>query len=125
MMPGLSRYSYITADPFLVVRSRGSRLEITQQGRVERLDANPFDVLKRLLAQYGAERRRDGPPFQGGAVGYVGYEMARHLERLPTAAHADLALPDMSLGFYDWVAAFDHARSTASLVTTKFSPLKQ
>ena len=122
MMHGLSRYSYITADPFLVVRSRGSRVEIIQQGRVERLDANPFDVLKRLLAQYSAERRGDGPSFQGGAVGYVGYEMARHLERLPTAAHADLALPDMSLGFYDWVAAFDHARSTASLVTTKFSP---
>ena len=122
MMPGLARYSYVTADPFLVVRSRGSRVEIIQQGRVERLDDNPFDILKRLLAQYGAERRGDGPPFQGGAVGYVGYEMARHLERLPASARADLAFPDMSVGFYDWVAAFDHVRSTASLVTTKFSP---
>ena len=122
MMPGLSRHSYVAADPFIVVRSRGRRVEIIRQGRVERRIDNPFDVLKRILAGYRTERREDGPPFQGGALGYFGYEMARHLERLPTAADADLPLPDMSVGVYDWVVAFDHAESTVNLVTTEFGP---
>lgn len=121
-MPGLSRHSYVAADPFLVVRSRGRMVEIIRQGRVERRIDNPFNVLKRILARYRTEPRGDGPPFQGGALGYFGYEMARRLERLPTTADADLALPDMSVGLYDWVAAFDHAESTVHLVTTEFSP---
>ena len=53
---------------------------------------------------------RGGPPFQGGAIGYFGYEMGGLLERLPGTAVDDLALPDMSIGFYDWVVAFDHVK---------------
>ena len=119
--PGLGRYSYVTADPFLVVRSKGRRVEVLERGSVALQQDNPFSVIQRLLADFGTERCKDGPPFQGGAIGYFGYEMGGLLERLPGTAVDDLVLPDMSIGFYDWVVAFDHANGRSWLVTTKFS----
>ena len=119
--PGLGQYSYVTTDPFLVVRSKGRQVEVIEHSDVTKQEDNPFSVIQRLLADFGTERCKDGPPFQGGAIGYFGYEMGGLLERLPGAAVDDLALPDMSIGFYDWVIAFDHASGRSWLVTTKFS----
>ena len=118
---GLGRYSYVTADPFLLVRSKGRQVVVIEHGDVTEQEDNPFSVIQRLLADFKANRCDDGPPFQGGAIGYFGYEMGGLLERLPETAVDDLALPDMIVGFYDWVVAFDHASGRSWLVTTKFS----
>lgn len=119
--PGLGQYSYVTADPLVVVRSKGRRVEVVEHDAVTRTEDNPFLVLKRLLSHFSTNRQSDGPPFQGGAIGYFGYEMGGLLERLPGTAVDDLTLPDMSIGLYDWVVAFDHASGRSWLVTTKFS----
>lgn len=47
------------------------------------------------------------PPFRGGIIGYFGYELGRHLERLPRPHDAGTDLPEMIAGLYDTVAAFD------------------
>ena len=119
--PGLGRYSYVTADPFLVVRSKGRRVEVIERGSVSQFEDNPFSVVQRLLSDFRTNRQPGGPPFQGGAIGYFGYEMGGLLERLPGTAVDDLALPDMSIGIYDWVVAFDHVDGRAWLITTEFS----
>lgn len=118
---GLGRYSYVTADPLVVLRSKGRRVEVVEHGAVTRTEEIPFLVLQRLLSRFSTNHREDGPPFQGGAIGYFGYEMGGLLERLPGTTVDDLALPDMSIAFYDWVVAFDHADNRAWLVTTEFS----
>ena len=101
------RFTYLTADPFMVVRSKDEWVEIELQGSVERRRSNPFDVLQGLLARFRLQRAPGPPPFQGGAVGYLAYELAHHLERLPRSAVDDLGLPDMNIGLYDWVIAQD------------------
>src|SRR5258706_337689 len=58
------------------------------------------------------------PPFQGGGVGCFGYELARHLERLPVAAGDDRRFPDLALGFYDVIVAVDCARRRAWIVSS-------
>ena len=58
------------------------------------------------------------PPFQGGAVGYLAYEMAHHLESLPRRAVDDLCIPEMAMGLYDWVIARDHATGETWAVST-------
>ena len=58
------------------------------------------------------------PPFQGGAAGYIGYDYGAVLERLPAPRYDDLAIPDVMLGLYDWVIAWDHRLGTAWLVST-------
>jgi para-aminobenzoate synthetase component 1 len=58
------------------------------------------------------------PPFQGGAAGYIAYDWGLTLERLPAPRYDDLALPDVVLGVYDWVLAWDHVTSRAWLIST-------
>ena len=57
-------------------------------------------------------------PFQTGAVGWFGYDLAHHLERLPHPAVDDLAFPDLAVGFYDTVLAFDGQERRAWLMTS-------
>ena len=45
-------------------------------------------------------------PFAGGAMGFLGYELGRYIERLPQR-HAAEDVPEMALGFYDLVIGFD------------------
>ena len=119
--PGLGRYTYVTADPLLVLRSKGRRVEVIERGNVTEVEDSPFSVVQRLLSDFETSPHEGGPPFQGGAIGYFGYEMGGLLERLPGTAVDDLALPDMSMGIYDWVVAFDHVDGRAWLITTEFS----
>lgn len=93
------RWSFIAIDPF-------ETMSLHVGG------AAPFDLLKRKLASLPAiEPDRDTPPFCGGAAGFFGYGLGRTLERLPPEeapfAVDDQRLPDMALGFYDAVLAFD------------------
>jgi len=60
------------------------------------------------------------PPFQGGAAGLFGYELARSLEKLPAAATDDLPLPALAIGLYDVVFAFDHAKKQAWILSQGF-----
>lgn len=106
--PNLGRFSYLTSDPFLVLRSKGRRVEIESAGSLRRLDANPFTVLKDLLGRFSLQPVPGLPPFQGGVMGYFSYELAHHLEILPYQAIDDLRLPEMTIGFYDWAISRDH-----------------
>jgi anthranilate synthase component 1 len=50
------------------------------------------------------------PRFQGGAVGYLAYDMVRHMERLPRRTRDDLGLPDAVFMFSDTLLVFDNLR---------------
>jgi para-aminobenzoate synthetase component 1 len=64
------------------------------------------------------EARAAGVPFAGGAVGYWAYDFGRRLERLPSVARDDLALPDRLVGFHDVVGAHDHDTGRTWLFST-------
>lgn len=117
----LGRYSYLTADPFLRVESTCDQIDIawprqTRQAEIRR--GQPFAALRELLAEFACVAAPEGPPFQGGAVGAFAYDLGRQLEELPDSALCDVATPELSLGFYDWVLAHDHHTQTSWLVTT-------
>ena len=48
----------------------------------------------------------DGPPFQGGVAGLMGYELAARLEPVGHGGHPDW--PQLACGLYPAVLAFDH-----------------
>ena len=90
---------------------------------------DPFHQLTQLLGQCPAY---DGPhdlPFNGGAAGYLSYDAGRliehikpahraqatsfasapqHTEERPSAAKADIDLPDIALGLYTRALIIDH-----------------
>jgi para-aminobenzoate synthetase component 1 len=111
----LGRYSFLTADPVAIVRSKGADTECAGT-RVTSGDA--LDPLRKLLAPFAARPLPELPPFQGGAAGYLAYDWGRVHERLPSPRHEDLGVPDVVLGVYDWVLAWDHEASRAWLIST-------
>ncbi|MDQ6771453.1 MAG: chorismate-binding protein [Candidatus Dormibacteraeota bacterium] len=57
------------------------------------------------------------PRFVGGAVGYLGYETARHFERLPVAEGTGPDLPESAFLLAEELAVFDHVRQQLRLLT--------
>jgi para-aminobenzoate synthetase component 1 len=116
----LGRYSFLTADPVAVVRSRGARTEwidpATGLRRVVASDA--LAAIRDFLTPFASTAVPGLPPFQGGAAGYLAYDWGLELERLPAPLYDDLALDDVVIGVYDWVLAWDHAASRAWLIST-------
>jgi para-aminobenzoate synthetase component 1 len=115
----LSRYSFVAADPFLVLQSRRGEVRLSGSTEVRRI-ADPFHVLAEELARYSIEQCRDLPPFQGGAAGLFGYDLCHHIERLPRPQLDEFEVPDLHVGFYDVVVAFDHRTDRAWVISTGF-----
>ncbi|WP_137389377.1 aminodeoxychorismate synthase component I [Rhodoligotrophos defluvii] len=114
-----SRYAYICASPFATVRAAGDRVTVTTGAEVRRCQANPWDVLANAVRPYRMVSLRDGlPPFQGGAAGLLGYELNRHLEHVPGPNGQGLACPDMAVGLYDVIAAFDCMERRAWIISS-------
>ena len=105
------RWSYLTADPVAVI-------DAPAEG------PDPFAEARALLARMDASAaRRDPsdpgdpglPPFAGGLVGYLGYDLGRRFEYLPSIAPVDQHLPVMRLALHDWAIAWDRRTGTAWL----------
>ncbi len=107
-----ARYSFLGSEPSMVFTAKGERLTLRHaDGRVESLKAeSPFAALRDLLARFTPVAVPGLPRFQGGAVGYISYDMVRHVEELPRLAKDDLRLPDAVFMFTDSLLVFDNLR---------------
>ncbi len=113
----LARWSFLGAEPFLVLSAEGREVTESAAGALEppaRRTANPFTTLGETLGgRLGALERGDSPvPFTCGAVGYLGYDLKHAVERLPRRAARDQSFPDMHMAFHDSVLAHDRATGT-------------
>jgi para-aminobenzoate synthetase component I len=103
-----ARWSYLTADPVAVLEEPAAGM-------------NPFAVARRLLARLGdpppeiGPGTRQAPPFMGGLVGFLAYELADAFDRLPGPQHDDQGLPQLRLALHDWVIAWDRRTGRAWL----------
>ena len=111
VMQRLGRYSFIGFDPHLVLTTRGYDCRWWRRdGGTDETRENPFNALRAALGEYRLEEGAQGtPPFLGGGMGYLSYELGRYLEKLPERAVDDLGLPELCFAFYDRVVAHDHA----------------
>ncbi len=103
------RWSYLTADPLAVIVSPAA-------------GDDPFCDARALLARLDRRRpppdagtQRTHPPFAGGLVGFLGYDLGRRLERLASIAAADQDLPELRLALHDWTLAWDRRLGTTWL----------
>ena len=89
------RWSFLVAEPIVVLEgsSPGDDPFAEARATLARLD--------RLALPPGA------PPFAGGLVGHLAYDLGRRLERLPVRALDDHGLPDLRLGLHAWTIAWD------------------
>jgi para-aminobenzoate synthetase component 1 len=118
-----ARYSFAAANPFLILKSFGSRCEIVQSAIGNRQSAihfgNPWHILDALMSRFELLDEIDLPFPLGGAFGYFGYDLKNFTEpKLPRRAVNDLELPDCHVGFYDSLVVFDHRLGKVCVVST-------
>jgi para-aminobenzoate synthetase component 1 len=117
------RYSFLCANPFLVFQVRGATCRAGPPGELRPLPGEPSEELKALLARYRSPAPQGAaglPPFLGGAVGYLGYELLHGLEAIPAPGAANLDLPDASLLFCGAVLATDHQQGVSWVLANGF-----
>jgi anthranilate synthase component 1 len=96
----LARYSFIGFEP--------KRLDLGA--------GDPLAALRSVAAEATAPVK-GVPRFHGGAVGYLGYETARHFERLPVAQGAPPPMPESAFLRAEDLAVFDHVTRRLKLLT--------
>ena len=114
-----ARYSFLGASPSVILRSKGSKVEIQRGSDIETQEsADPTRLLRDLLAQYQPVEVAGLPRFVGGAVGYLGYDMVRHFEQLPTERPDTIGAWDSFFMITDTLLIFDTVKQKIQVVAT-------
>ncbi|TCI50769.1 anthranilate synthase component I family protein [Exiguobacterium sp. SH0S1] len=112
------RYTMAGIEPFGALHVKDGTGTLVISDKTETFYGQPLDIVEQVRARYVAARPEGAPPFFGGMIGYVSYDVARTLERLPRQAEDDLGTPDVSFLLFDEVAVFDEATSLLYLLVT-------
>lgn len=106
------RYSFIGFAPDIVWRAHGDSSEIARRDEIPRRDfrpqsGKPLDNL-RELQETSALPLPDGlPPMAAGLFGYLGYDMVRQVESLPSDLPDPIGTPDAIMIRPTIMAIFD------------------
>ena len=114
-----ARYTFLATDPREVFRYRGRRCERwTGDGGWEVVaeDVAPLDHLGHTMRRYAPVEVPGLPRFTGGAVGYIGYDVVRTLEALPSPPPDDRELPDAILMVADTLLVLDNLYNRATVI---------
>ncbi|MGD9895787.1 MAG: anthranilate synthase component I [Candidatus Methylacidiphilaceae bacterium] len=116
----LGRYSFLGVDPLLVLSVQDGWTRIDHRdGRREEAECrgDPLRELQRLMDRFQPVCLEELSVFNGGAVGFLGYEAATYFEpTIPRARRADLGTPDLLFLLADTVMVFDHHERRIKLV---------
>lgn len=112
----LARYTFIGANPSASFYVKDGKSFFATREAVERLEGNPLEVLKGLMASFSAPKIKDLPPLTGGAVGYFGYGMVQYVEKIIMTNKDELGAADIKLMFFNDIIAFDHLKQKIFLI---------
>ena len=114
----LGRFSFIGVHPPMTLVATGDQATVGGAGGtvLETQQGDPLQILKELMAGRKPVEQPELPRFNGGVVGYFGYDLVRFMERLPQTATEDLDVPDMMMLFCDNLVVFDHVRHRLQII---------
>ncbi len=114
------RYSIIGLPCSTVVRINGNDISVLQNGDItESLTvADPLAWIEDFQSRFRAPELPDLPRFNGGLVGYFGYDTVRYIEpRLAAFDKPDtIGCPDILLMVSDEILVFDNLSGTLQLI---------
>ncbi len=110
--PERGRYSYFSADPV--------KTWILDEAK---FGDDPFRDLRVTMKSFKTSRLPQLPPFQGGAIGLLGYELGHCWEELPRVPRDQFCTPALSVGLYDWLVCWDHKLNKTWLLVQEDHPL--
>jgi len=106
----LARYSFIGTEPYRTLRTGAG---VAGEGA-----SDPLAAIEEELGRFRPVTVEGLPRFTGGAVGYLGYEVARYFEpRVSAPANDALGLPESVFLFTDTLLVFDHLQHKIKVVS--------
>jgi len=115
----IARYSFLGSGPSLVFKSKGRKIEITEEGKTRRFitSDDPLEEMRKILRRYRFVHTASLPRFCGGLVGFMGYDMVRFFEELPSKNPDELKVPDCVFLLTDTILIFDHVKHKIKVVS--------
>lgn len=107
------RFDILATTPVCTLVTHGKQTRVTRATDEFISEQDPFSLIKQQLPFQIAFPE---VPFNGGAIGYFGYDLARQLERVPELAEDAEHIPDMAIGIYQWAVVVDHQQEKSYLV---------
>jgi len=114
-----SRYSFVGVSAVATLtESQGTATWLWRDRPITGLPTggDPLKVLAETLELLHTPREADLPPLVSGMVGYLGYDVARRLERLPDSNPDDLGIPELVMMLVSEMAVLDHHTGEVWLV---------
>jgi anthranilate synthase component 1 len=116
----VARYSFLGAEPWMVVRGRGNETIIERNDERETLsNTRALDYVREHFRARKLARRAGLAPLAGGAVGYLAYDAARWFEPVLERKNKDVAIEmdDAVWMFYRTLLAFDRVRQQMEITS--------
>lgn len=113
-------YTYLGLCPEAIITGKGKQAELINLTVSEKaspkysfhsqgvLTGDPLELIEEWTGSYRAPRIQETPPFTGGVVGYLSYDVARSLENLPELAKDEPSLPDYMWMRFEEIWTIDH-----------------
>ncbi|ACO03582.1 MAG TPA: anthranilate synthase component I [Persephonella sp.] len=115
----VGRYSFIGSSLPVYIRTKKNYVEYYDNGRISySYTEDPIDELKRFLAKFKPADLPDLPPFWGGLVGYLAYDVIHFYEPVPDEKPDTLNLPDLFFFLSDEIIAFDNVNNSIKIIVS-------
>jgi len=112
-----SRWSFVGVNAIATLTADGAEGTWTGQPPAGLTGSgDPLGLLAEAWRAVRAPRLPGLPPLTGGFVGYLGYDVVRRLEPIPSIAPDELNLPELTMLLVTDLAAVDHHNCTVTLI---------
>ncbi|MCU1691669.1 MAG: anthranilate synthase component [Frankiales bacterium] len=110
-----SRWSFVGVNAAATLTERDGKALWVGEG-LPTTSEDPLEALREADALLRTAKPEGAPPFTGGLVGYLGYDVVRRIERLPSTAPDELGMPELAMMLVTDLAVLDHTDGTVLLV---------
>ncbi len=111
------RYSFIGLNPFMIFGSRGNEVFTEVRGEKTRSTVpDPLEALRDTMKRFRPADIPGLPRFYGGAVGFLGYDMVRFMERLPETLDEHMGFHDSLFMFPELLLVYDNIRQSLQII---------
>jgi len=103
-----SRFDIIAIEPQSTLEVKNNLTVFNNQASAK----SCFEIMNDELAKLDTTKAANNLPFNGGWLGYFGYDLGRTIEQLPSSALNDIDLPQMAVGLYLDALVYDKQLDT-------------
>lgn len=113
------RYSFIGSSKAVYIKTKGDYTIKYNLGKTKVIKHDkPLDEIKNIVKNFKPVKFEDLPPFWGGLVGYIGYDVIKFYEPIPDENPDVLELPDVFLFLSDEVIVFDNLNNKIKIIVS-------